>query len=83
MKVDIGPEGHIVATEDLGPLLRLDPALVQGLMKSGAITSQFEKGANTDKGRFRMTFWHGDVRVRPTCANDGTLLSHVRNGTRR
>jgi hypothetical protein len=30
-----------------------------------------------------MTFWHGDVRVRLKCAKDGTVLSHVRNGTRR
>jgi hypothetical protein len=79
MKVDIGPEGHIVTAEDLGPLLRLDPALVQSLMKSGAITSQFEKGADADEGLFRMTFWYGQVRVRLTYAEDGTVLSHSRN----
>jgi hypothetical protein len=46
MKVEIGPEGYVIEAENLGPLLRLDPTLVQGLMKSGAITSQFEKGAD-------------------------------------
>jgi hypothetical protein len=83
MKVDIGPKGHILAAEDLGPLLRLDPALVQGLMASGAITSQFEKGVGADEGRFRLTFWHGKLRVRLTCAEDGTVLSRIRHETAR
>jgi hypothetical protein len=26
-----------------------------------------------------MTFWHGQVRVRLTYAEDGTVLSHSRN----
>ncbi len=83
MKVEIGPDGHVLGADDLGRLLRIEPALVLGLMQSGAITSQFETGIGADAGRFRLTFWHGQVRVRLTCDADGTVLSHVRTDTRR
>jgi hypothetical protein len=38
--------------------LAIEPALVQPLMRSGAITSLYERGANDDVGRYRLTFFH-------------------------
>lgn len=36
----------------------IEPALIQPLMRSGAITSLCERGANEDTGRYRLTFFH-------------------------
>ncbi len=36
----------------------IEPALVQPLMHSGAITSLYECGTNDDMGRYRLTFFH-------------------------
>ncbi len=36
----------------------MEPALVQSLMHSGAITSRYERGANEDAGLHRVTFFH-------------------------
>ena len=36
----------------------IEPALVQPLMHEGKITSLYERGANEDAGRHRLTFFH-------------------------
>ena len=36
----------------------IEPALIQPLMHSGAITSRYERGTNEDTGRHRLTFFH-------------------------
>jgi Family of unknown function (DUF6522) len=38
--------------------LAIEPALVQPLMHEGKITSLYERGANEDAGRYRLTFFH-------------------------
>lgn len=80
MKLDIGPEGITIAAEDLGPLLDLAPDAVPPAMRRGDITSIFETGEHEDADRFRVTFRHGKTRLRLTCAQDGTVLSHIRTG---
>ena len=78
MKIDIGPEGYVIAAEDLGPLLGVAPTEVPDLMRSGAISGVFEMGEGDHAGSFRMTFRHKAERVRLTCANDGRVLSRTR-----
>lgn len=78
MKLDVSSGQIIIDAQDLAPLIGCDPAEVQELMRAGRITSTFEKGEGEDAGRFRVTFRHGATRVRFTCAEDGTVLSHIR-----
>jgi hypothetical protein len=78
MKVELTAEGVTVEATDLGPLLGLKPAEVPGAMRRGEITSLYERGEGEDAGRFRVTFRHGSVKLRLTCAEDGTVISRVR-----
>ncbi len=78
MKIDIGPEGYVIAAEDLGPLLGVAPADIPDLMRSGAISGVFEMGEGEHAGSFRMTFRHKSDRVQLTCARDGRVLSRTR-----
>lgn len=79
MKVHVTDKGITVDASDLGPLLGLEPAEVPEKMRSGEITSMHEAGSGEDAGRFRVTFWHNGQRLRLTCAEDGTVLSRVKN----
>ncbi|MCX7566158.1 DUF6522 family protein [Sulfitobacter sp. F26169L] len=67
-----------VDAEDLGPLLGIEPAAVPQKMRSGQITSLFETGIDEDAGRYRLTFFYDNRRIRLTCAADGTVLSTIR-----
>lgn len=64
-----------VDAHDLGPMLGLEPAQVPEKMRSGEITSLFEKGVDDDAGRFRLSFYYNAKRIRLTCLEDGTVLS--------
>lgn len=67
-----------VDAADLGPLLGLAPAEVPEKMRNGEITSRFESGIDDDAGRFRLTFYYDEKRIRLTCDADGTVLSTSR-----
>ncbi|MHA3976851.1 DUF6522 family protein [Halovulum sp. GXIMD14794] len=79
MKVQVSADGITVDARDLGPLLGLEPSEVPEKMRSGEITSMHETGSGEDAGRFRVTFWHDGQRLRLTCAEDGTVISRVKN----
>ncbi len=79
MKVTLATDGATVDAVDLGPLLGLEPADVPAKMRSGAITSQSEEGADEDAGRTRLTFWYDGIRVRITCDQDGNVVKTSRS----
>ncbi len=78
MKLDVTAAQITVDAKDLAPLIGCTAAEVPELMRAGRITSTFERGEGEDAGRFRVTFRHGATKVRFTCAEDGTVLSHIR-----
>ncbi|MFP7674482.1 DUF6522 family protein [Marivita sp. S0852] len=78
MKIELDSGQPVIDAHDLGPLLGLDPAEVQGKMRRGQITSKYEQGADEDAGKFRLTFYHNGKRVRLTCSEDGTVISTIR-----
>lgn len=78
MKIDMSSDQPTIDARDLGGLLDLPPDEVQNLMRAGEITSRFETGEGEDAGKVRLTFFHGDRRVRLTCSKDGTVLSTSR-----
>ncbi|MEC5293869.1 DUF6522 family protein [Aurantimonas sp. C2-6-R+9] len=48
--------------------------LKQG-MRDGTITSRFERGADEDAGKVRLTFFAASRRVRMTIDESGTILT--------
>ena len=78
MKAMIENGQPTIDAADLGPLLGLDPADVQGKMREGEITSKYEVGAGADAGRYRLTFYYAGKRVRLTCDETGEVISKIR-----
>ena len=68
----------IVEAAEIAPLLDLDVASFQDLMRSGKIRSTVERGEGKDGGKFRLTFQSPRWRVRLTCGHDGTVLTLTR-----
>ena len=54
--------------------LELDPATVLEEMRSGRLTSRWERGVDKDAGRYRVTFFHGNRRLCLTVDADGQVL---------
>ncbi|WP_323782753.1 DUF6522 family protein [Leisingera sp.] len=78
MKIDMSGDQPTIDARNLGKLFDLPPEEVQLLMRAGEITSRFETGEGKDAGKVRLTFFHGDRRVRLTCSKDGTVLTTSR-----
>jgi hypothetical protein len=77
MRLAPGPDGFTIDATDLGALLGLPAAGVREGMRSGAITTRFERGAGADAGRFRLTFRHGLRRVQLVVDAEGTVLQRT------
>lgn len=54
--------------------LELDPATVLEEMRSGRLTSRWERGVDNDAGRYRVTFFHGNRRLSLTVDANGEVL---------
>tara|TARA_R110002074_G_scaffold127564_9_gene266860 strand:- start:1734 stop:1991 length:258 start_codon:yes stop_codon:yes gene_type:complete len=83
MKIDLTSSNPTIDAADLAKALDLEPADVAALMRAGAITSRLETGVDEDAGSHRLTFWHGDIKVRFTCAADGTVVKTSRIKSKR
>lgn len=78
MKIEMDRGQPLIDAQDLGELRGLEPADVRVKMRAGKITSRFEIGEGEDAGRFRLTFFLNDKRVRMTCGMDGEVISTIR-----
>jgi hypothetical protein len=78
MRLDPTESGFAIAAADLGALLELPEEEVRTAMRTGAITSRFERGEGVDAGRFRLTFYHGPRRVQLTLDAEGRVLQQSR-----
>lgn len=54
--------------------LELDPAAVLEEMRNGRLTSRWERGADGDAGRYRVTFFHGGRRLCLVVDANGQIL---------
>ena len=52
----------------------IEPALVQPLMHSGAITSLCERGDNEDTGHYRLTFFYRERCLRLVIDATGNII---------
>lgn len=84
MKIDLTNPNPSIDAADLAKAFHLDQTDLKSLMRDGVITSRFESGIDADAGTHRLTFWHGDVRVRFTCNAQGDVIKTSRTkGARR
>ena len=69
----------------IGESLGIEPARVQDLMREGKITSLCERGVDDDAGRFRLSFFYENVRLRLIVDEAGDVVqrSTVDFGNRR
>ena len=74
-KVEIQGDGTIqIDASIIGRNLGLEPFEVQRLMHEGKLTSSCERGIDEDAGRFRLTFFHGNRRLRLITDNTGRII---------
>jgi len=74
-RIDIGDGSFDVDAATIADGFGLDPSIVPALMKAGAIRSVCERGEGADGGRYRLTFLHGDQRLRVTIDKAGAILA--------
>ncbi len=76
-------EFHVDA-EIVAEGLGLSPAIVLAGMRQRKITSTCERGVNEDAGRYRLTFFYAQRRLRLILDEAGTIVERlVENGRRR
>lgn len=66
---DVRVDATLIAA-DLG----LDSADVLGAMRAGRLTALCERGVDHDAGRYRVTFYHGRIRLRLVVDSGGHIL---------
>lgn len=54
--------------------LGLEPAAVLNALRNGEITASCEQGIAEDAGRFRLTFYRADKRLRFVLDREGRIL---------
>lgn len=68
-------EDFVVAAEVIGAALLVAPGDVQGMLRSGAIRTVTEMGVEEDAGRWRLSFVHGQRRLRLVVDGDGGVVT--------
>ncbi|HLS58521.1 MAG TPA: DUF6522 family protein [Paracoccaceae bacterium] len=79
MRLEANDDGMTINAADLARLLELPEADVKRMMRAGTITSRFERGEGEDAGRFRLTFFEGDRRIRLIVDGSGEVLQTSRS----
>lgn len=74
-QIDIGDGSFDVDAATIADGFGLDPSTIPALMKAGEIRSVCERGQGADAGRYRLTFLHGDQRLRVTIDQAGAILA--------
>lgn len=78
MKLEPMEGGFAIDAADLGQLLDRPAVEVQQLMRSGTLTSRFERGEGEDEGRNRLTFFDETWHVRLVVSVDGEVIEQNR-----
>lgn len=64
-----------IPAEVIAEALRLDPAAVPALLRSGAIAVASEAGIDEDAGRFRLTVSNAHTRLRLIIDDTGAIIA--------
>lgn len=79
MRLEANDDGMTINAADLARLFELPEGDVRRMMREGFITSRFERGEGEDAGRFRLTFFEGDRRIRLIVDGSGQVLQTSRS----
>ena len=72
--ITIDESGIEVDAAALAEALGLDPEIMRERMRKGEITSRCERGIGEDEGRWRLTFFSDNRRLRLLVDEDGNIL---------
>jgi Family of unknown function (DUF6522) len=74
-KIDIQDDGTIqIDASIIGWQLGLEPFEVRRLMHEERLTSRCERGVDEDEGRYRLTFFHENRRLRLITNSSGRII---------
>ena len=77
MRVEIDNGEITIDARLLGELFHVPAAEVPGLLRAGAITSMCERGVGADAGRYRLSFFHRNRRVRLSVDPQGRIVQRA------
>jgi hypothetical protein len=72
--VDLGSGVPVVDAAVVARELGIDEETLRELLRSRQITSLCEAGIDDDAGRYRLTFFHGNRRLRLVVDADGRVV---------
>lgn len=78
MRIEIDGEDPCVDARLVAEAFALTPEAVMASLREGTITTLTERGAGEDAGRWRLSFFHGNCRLRLVVDEAGTILQHSR-----
>lgn len=78
LTVILSDDGATVDVAILAEGLGIDVTDVEIFMRQGRLTSKFERGVGSDKGRYRLTFWMDAKRFRIVIDDQGKVLQKFR-----
>jgi uncharacterized protein (UPF0276 family) len=77
------PDTTSIDAQIVADALGLSPAQVLEHLRSHRITGIFERGIDEDEGRYRLTFFHGQRRVRLVVDAHGAIVERSTERLRR
>jgi hypothetical protein len=72
--IELEKEGLCIDAAIIGESLGIDPSAVQARMREGKIRSLCERGVDKDAGRYRLTFFFENRRVRLVLDEQGKII---------
>ncbi|WP_188854760.1 DUF6522 family protein [Aureimonas glaciei] len=72
--IELEPDAFQVDAGVIAASLGIEAAAVHSLMRDGQITSTCERGVGDDDGRYRLTFFLGNRRLRLIVDEAGTIV---------
>lgn len=76
MQVEIADGDIVIDAELLARLLDISAAAMPELMRRREITTICERGIDSDEGRYRLSFFYRNRRVRLSIDSAGNVLQH-------
>lgn len=76
MQVEIADGNIVIDAELLGRLLNVPASDLQELMRTKTLTSICERGEGEDEGKYRLSFFYRNRRLRLKVDKAGHVLQH-------
>ncbi len=74
MRIEFDGDDPCIDARIVAEAFALTPTQVMAALRDGAITTLTERGAGDDAGRWRLTFFHDNCRLRLIVDANGAIL---------